>query len=183
MPAGDYSLEKLRHAYQVLNVPGSASAPLIKQTYRRLIKRWHPDRYQNGTTAHAEAAHMARLINEAYSAVAHAPLRYYVGTYPNHPNARSPQTPGPSAKERSGTISDKIPKTDRIEFWVRFFCGALLGVFVIVDSLLSIMPDSLHYSAGLALAALGIILGFGLAAARYGDRFWYSIFRRWWLWP
>jgi hypothetical protein len=25
-------------------------------------------------------------------------------------------------------------------------------------------------------------VGFGLGAARYGDKFWYSIFRRWWLW-
>lgn len=30
-------------AYRVLGVPLSATALTIKQTYRKLMKRWHPD--------------------------------------------------------------------------------------------------------------------------------------------
>jgi len=78
--------------------------------------------------------------------------------------------------------AEKILNTDRLEFWVRFVCGAFFGVFVILDMLFSVMPDSLQFSGALALGALGLILGCGFAAARYGDKFWYSIFRRWWLW-
>jgi curved DNA-binding protein CbpA len=42
MPVNDYQLAELRHAYQVLGVPPDTSAPSIKKTYRRLVKRWHP---------------------------------------------------------------------------------------------------------------------------------------------
>jgi curved DNA-binding protein CbpA len=182
MPENDYQLTELRHAYQVLGVPTDTAAPSIKCAYRRLVKRWHPDLYANGTPAHVEATQMTRLINEAYSAIAHAPLRYHVETYPNPPNGKRSQPPSPSASERIRMAAEEIPKTDRLEFFVRFVCGAFFGVFIILNMFFSVMPDSLQFSGVFALVALGLILGGGFAAARYGDKFWYSIFRRWWLW-
>ena len=125
---------------------------------------------------------MTRLINEAYSAIAHAPLRYHVETYSSQTKGKSSQPPSPSASERIRMTAEKIPKTDRLEFWVRFVCGAFFGVFIILDMFFSVMPDSFQFSGALALGALGLIMGCGFAAARYGDKFWYSIFRRWWLW-
>ena len=125
---------------------------------------------------------MTRLINEAYSAIAHAPLRYHVGTYPNATKGKRSQPPSPSASDRIRVTAEEIPKTDRLEFWVRFVCGAFFGEFVILDMFFSVMPDSLQFSGVLALGVLSLILGCGFAAARYGDKFWYSIFRRWWLW-
>jgi curved DNA-binding protein CbpA len=182
MLENDYQLTELRHAYQVLGVPTDTAAPSIKYAYRRLVKRWHPDLYANGTPAHVEATQMTRLINEAYSAIAHAPLRYHVETYPNPTKGNKSQPPSPSPSERTGVTTEEIPKTDGLEFWVRFVCGAFFGVFVIFDMFFLVMPDFLRLSGVPALGALGLILGCGLAAARYGDKFWYSIFRRWWLW-
>lgn len=178
----DSRLTELKHAYQVLGVPTDATALSIKHAYRRLVKRWHPDLYANGTPAHVEAANMTRLINEAYSTIAHAPLRYHVETYPNPTKRKSSQPPSPTTSERISVTAEEIPKTDRLEFWVRFVCGAFFGVFVILDLFFSVMPDSLQFSGALALGALGLILGCGFAAARFGDKFWYAIFRRWWLW-
>jgi hypothetical protein len=180
MPENNYQLAELRRAYQVLGVPTDTAAPSIKHAYRRLVKRWHPDLYAVGTPAHDEAAHMTRLINEAYSAIAHAPLRYHIETYPNSTKNKSSRPPSPSRSERIKVTAEEIPKTDRLEFWVRFVCGAGFGVFVILDLFVSVMPDSLQFS-GVA-GALALILGCGLAAARFGDKFWYAIFRRWWLW-
>ena len=180
MPASD-QLTELKRAYQALGLPLDASAHSIKQAYRRLLKRWHPDLYQSGTSVHAEATQMTQLINEAYSAIAHAPLRYHVESYQAH--MRGAQTRSASANESSGTSGEEIPNTDRIEFWVRFACGAFVGVFAVVDLFLSIMPDSVEHPVIAGLAALGIVVAFGLGAARYGDKFWYAIFRRWWLWP
>lgn len=182
MQENDYQLTELRRAYQVLGVPTDAAAPSIKHAYRRLVKRWHPDLYANGTPAHVEAAHMTTLINEAYSAIAHAPLRYHVETYPNPTKGKSSPPASPSTSERVRVTAEEIPKTDRIEFWVRFVCGAFFGVFVILDLFFSVMQDSLQFSGALALGALGLILGCGFAAARFGDKFWFAIFRRWWLW-
>jgi curved DNA-binding protein CbpA len=176
MPENEYLLIELKHAYQVLGVPMDTTAPSIKQAYRRLVKRWHPDLYANGTPAHVEATHMTRLINEAYSAISHAPLRYHVETYRGPTSSKNSQARSPSASERIKVTAGEIPKTDRLEFWVRFVCGAFFGVFVVLDLF------SLDFSGVIAVAAVGLIVGCGFAAARYGDKFWYTIFRRWWLW-
>ena len=183
MPVSDYQLAELKHAYQILGVPLDASAHSIKQTYRRLVKRWHPDLYEDCTPSHAEATDMTRMINEAYSAIAHAPLRYHVETYPHQAKGRSGQTTSPTTNEPTSISADHLPKSDRLEFWVRFVCGALFGIFVCLRLVTWSMPDSLQYSVVLALGSLGVILGFGFAAARYGDKFWYTILRHWWLWP
>src|SRR5215469_18570020 len=73
----ELEIDELKRAYQLLNVPYSASERAINQAYRRLIKRWHPDRYASGTPAHAEATQMMKLINEAHSQIANAPLHNY----------------------------------------------------------------------------------------------------------
>jgi len=183
MPLSDGQFTELKQAYQILGVPLDASTHSIKQNYRRLVKRWHPDLSANGTTAHVEATQMIKLINEAYSAIAHAPLRYHSETYSQHAGRQSRQTTSTSTNEPIRVNTENIPKTDRLEFWVRFVCGALLGIFLCLDLVISAMPDSSSNLSLLALGALGVILGFGLGAARYGDKFWYLIFRRWWLWP
>jgi curved DNA-binding protein CbpA len=177
-------LERLKHAYQVIGVSQDASAHSIKQTYRRLVKRWHPDLYVGGTTGSIEATQMTKLINEAYSAIADAPLRYYVDAYHPQVSRRSAQT---SSAPTGGPIrvnAEKLPKTDKLEFWVRFVCGALVGIFMCFNLFSSLISD--FASPNLSLLALGAsmaVLGFGFGAARYGDQFWHSIFRRWWLWP
>ena len=43
-----------------------APADFIKENYRTLVKRWHPDHYAAGSAEQVEAAEMTRLINEAY---------------------------------------------------------------------------------------------------------------------
>jgi preprotein translocase subunit Sec63 len=181
MPLSDGQLTELKRTYRILGVPLDASTHSIKQAYRRLVKRWHPDLSANGTPAHVEATQMTKLINESYSAIAHAPLRYHSETYSQHAGRR--QTTSTSTHVPITVNTESIPKTDRLEFWVRFVCGALLGIFVCLDFIVSAMPDSSSNLYFLALGALGLTLAFGFGAARYGDKFWYSILRRWWLWP
>ena len=73
----EFEIDELRRAYQILGVPSSASERSIKQAYRRITKRGHPDRYTSGTPTYAAATQMMKRINEAYSQIANAPLRYY----------------------------------------------------------------------------------------------------------
>ena len=75
--AADKQLSDLKRAYQTLNVPACATTTSIKKAYRQLLKRWHPDLYSRGASMSAEATQMTRLINEAYSTIRQAPLRYY----------------------------------------------------------------------------------------------------------
>ena len=57
-------------------------------------------------------------------------------------------------------------KFDRLQFFVRFGCGFLLGiVFVLSLGLIESLAEFIVFSL-----ILGLI--FGLLAAKYGDRFW-----------
>lgn len=68
------------------------------------------------------------------------------------------------------------PRPDRFVFWLRFVCGAILGMFLYVRLyLLMYMYD---HPLLLLILAVGLILGCGLAAAKYGDRFWGALFDR-----
>jgi DnaJ-like protein len=68
-------IENLAHAYRVLDARWDASPRAIKASYRKLVKRWHPDRHTPGTPGHTEATLMTRLLNEAYTRIENAPLR------------------------------------------------------------------------------------------------------------
>ena len=58
--------------YELFGVDEEASDQEIKQAYRDLIKRYHPDTYR-GDTAYAEE--QTRLINEAYSVLSNSRSR------------------------------------------------------------------------------------------------------------
>jgi hypothetical protein len=175
MTMGD--IAELKRAYQVLGVPLSASALSIKQAYRRIAKRWHPDLYPSGTASHEEATGMMKVINGAYLLVQHAPLRYHVETYPLAAHKKN-QAVGYSDREPREADRNRIPVTDRFEFWVRFVCGALLGAVTGLRLFLSFF----EHPAILMVVTGSLVLGCGFGAARYGDRFWHSILQRWWLW-
>ncbi len=177
MPAAESQIETLKRAYQILGVPLSASAPSIKQSFHRLAKRWHPDLYQSGTVAQAEATHMMELINDAYSAIARAPLRYHIESYPRAWEKRK-QTTGARNAETGKMQRDTLPITDRLEFWMRFGCGALAGAFMSISLVLNMYDQP----TVLAVSAAGLILAFGFGAAKYGDRFWSKILEYGWLW-
>ena len=161
MPTVDDQVAEWKHAYQVLGVPHYASAHVIKAAYRKLVKRWHPDLYAAGTSEHADATQMSMLINQAHSAIAHAPLRY---------TSNSPvfnQTPQRGDVPSGSTINIRIDafrphRADRLEFWVRFVCGALFGIVSGVAWVLSEMTTtSMEYP---------IIAGFGVMALTVGLR-------------
>jgi curved DNA-binding protein CbpA len=176
MPIPEEHTAELKHAYQVLNVPYSASAATIKQAYRQLIKRWHPDLYKNGSDEYAEATQMTKLINEAYAAIESAPLRFHIDAYSREyvDTRRVEYTP---VAGQPSTRGERPRKMDWVEFWVRFAFGVVWGL------LLSFRTLILHYDNSYVLVGIACaIVVFGLAAAKYGDDFWHSQFGRWWMW-
>jgi len=114
---------------------------------------------------------MMTLINESYSLIEHAPLRYYVESSPEPPHAqtRIPRSPNRKIDWRTP------PPTDRFEFWVRFVCGALFGALISARLYFALYERP----TTLTLIAAGLVLGCGLGAARYGDQFWRSVLGRW----
>ena len=147
-------------AYRVLGLAPDSSALRIKREYRRLAKRWHPDKFPLNTPEQRDAAERMRAINEAYQSIKHAPLRY-----------RAYATgPGP-------VVTPPVPRTsmapDRFEYVVRFVCGFLFGGLVIVPLLISDVPMAI---------AVAIPFATGIAAVVYGDRFWYAVLDFPWAW-
>lgn len=169
MPAGPSRFSNVKRAYELLGVPDSASTHVIKHAYRLMAKRWHPDLYLAGTPEQAEAARMMEFINEAYSTIQRAPLRY-----------------APQATEQASRTVNDIPLVsereplvamDRLEFWVRFVCGAILGIFVSAGFALRTNFFFAELSPTLVVCvAIVIVLACGFGAARGGDKFWYAIF-------
>jgi hypothetical protein len=63
---------ELARACAELGVTPSASLREAKRAYKKLVRRWHPDRFANDPQAQAEATLRLQRITEAYQAVAHA---------------------------------------------------------------------------------------------------------------
>lgn len=54
------------HYFEILQVHRSSSKEEIKQSYRVLIKKWHPDKYKTDTDDYNLATEKSKLLNEAY---------------------------------------------------------------------------------------------------------------------
>lgn len=171
------AIEKFRKAYQVLDVAETASALAIKSNYRKLIKRWHPDKPATNAATQAEATMMTKLINEAYALIENAPLRYYGGQVPNK---RVEKTRAETAihRENEVDLSKMFFNEKRIEYAVRIVCGALAGAFVG----LAISLDGSQKETEIVVAISICAIGFAVGALKYGDKFWRVVFGKWWMW-
>jgi DnaJ domain len=63
---------ELVRACAELGVTPSASLREAKRAYKKLVKRWHPDRFANDPLAQAEATLRLQRITQAFQVIAHA---------------------------------------------------------------------------------------------------------------
>lgn len=61
-PAND----KNKVFYQILEIKPAASQSEIKQAYKSLVKKWHPDLFFNNPKLQLQAQEKIKKINEAY---------------------------------------------------------------------------------------------------------------------
>jgi GTPase SAR1 family protein len=66
-PTAQTEKEKIQSAYTILGLQPSASQAEVKQAYRTLVKKWHPDLFMNNPQQHKQSQEKIRLINEAYA--------------------------------------------------------------------------------------------------------------------
>jgi DnaJ-class molecular chaperone len=60
---------QMAECYTVLEVPASASDEQIRESYKNLVKVWHPDRFPNDAKLREKADHKLKQINAAYEKV------------------------------------------------------------------------------------------------------------------
>lgn len=58
--------DKNKPFYEILELKPSASQDEVKQAYKRLVKKWHPDLFFNQPKLQLQAAEKFKKINEAY---------------------------------------------------------------------------------------------------------------------
>ncbi|MBE9205771.1 dynamin family protein [Nostoc sp. LEGE 06077] len=66
-PQSQTEKEKITRAYKILGVPQDATFADIKQAYKTLVKKWHPDLFVNQPQMQKQAQEKMRLFNEAYT--------------------------------------------------------------------------------------------------------------------
>ncbi len=121
--------------YEILRIEPSASATEIKEAYRKLAFRYHPDRNKAGQ----DASRKMKEINEAY-AILSDPIkrreydipRGYRGRVPKFEKGSKVKISSSSAspyRDRTGIV-DKVPVKDNFRFWymVRFESKGLPAV-------------------------------------------------------
>lgn len=59
----------IREYYANLEVPYGADLETVKESYRRLMRRYHPDRYANDSDMEELATELSQEITQAYHAV------------------------------------------------------------------------------------------------------------------
>ena len=60
-------IDKITRAYDILGLQANASQAEVKQAYRTLVKKWHPDLFVNQPQLLKQAQEKMHLVNEAYT--------------------------------------------------------------------------------------------------------------------
>jgi hypothetical protein len=65
-PKTQVEKDKINCAYNILGLQPNASFAEVKQAYKNLVKKWHPDLFMNQPQQQKQAQEKMRLVNEAY---------------------------------------------------------------------------------------------------------------------
>jgi DnaJ-class molecular chaperone len=179
MTSESRTIERLKKAYRVLDVPEASSALAVKSNYRKLIKRWHPDKPATSAATSDEAMMMTKVINEAYALIENAPLRYYSGMEQAAEDKKETKAGEANIRDVSEVdLSKMFFNEKRIEYAARIAFGVISGAFVGTALMLDFSKDGTWIVTGIVLGAIGFAAG----AVKYGDRFWRAVFGNWWMW-
>jgi DnaJ domain len=172
----DSQLQVWKRAYQLLGVAEIASPFVIKQAYRKMMKRWHPDKESRGGNYDFDSTRMSQLVNEAYAEIADAPLRYRSSaTYSGPPV--SPPAPEISTVNSFPEKIFWLPHPEQIEFWVRLISGGIFGAVLSATTAMNLFDTFRPIVLAMSFGAIAC----AYSAVRYGDKFWYWIFGKSWL--
>ena len=156
----------------MLGLSPTASASEIKKQYKRLVKKWHPDKWAAGTENHVNATEKMKMLNESFQLIKEAPLQY------ENPTQAVPENnPKIRPMYRWDNLHDLNFNESRNTFhWIgNFFIGVAIG-FTFLGIYFKFLPNSAnslgygavppYYESGYA----AIPVFFGLLAALFLDK-------------
>ena len=132
--------DEVRSAYAVLGLQPDASLQDVKQQFKTLVRRWHPDRFTNDPQGKAEANDRLRVINHAYSTI----LQTRFGEPTQVRRDSTPPLGTPLTREQIDAmieaLSGRRPRKTfrelvRDDPWNRGLSLALVGLYILVDAI------------------------------------------------
>ena len=167
-------MDPTARAYAILGLEKGCAPDQLKATYRRLVKRWHPDRFAADPAGQAEASARLREINGAFRIVAEdlGAVRRGGTRVPATVPTESRPSPAEHASERApgrpltrdeidavvGTIGAESP-VDAVLDWISYKGTLLVGGFLLWLQIGTGQPRTIALTiVALALLALGIAL-------------------------
>ncbi len=88
----------IKECFQHLEISASATDSEIRQAYKRLVKSWHPDRFEADSSLKAYAEERLKIINAAYDQI----LRYrdFLDKVGPTPPQMSPEPSSPTPPDK-----------------------------------------------------------------------------------
>jgi len=172
--------------YNILGISPTASQKEIKFAFRRLAKRYHPDKVDESCKEAAEDKF--KRIAEAYYVLNDSARRCEYDLFRTKPKPSATQenasaysdTFAFNIDEIIGHAKEGLRQIDRGTFIVRFIFGAVLGLLL---GFYWSTGHPVHGKLVLVLFLLIPMLLFGSLSAMLGDKFWLSRYLRWiWWW-
>jgi hypothetical protein len=173
----------LEQAFQILEVPPTATWEEVRQAYREMVKVWHPDRFQDDAKFQARATKKAQDINLAYQLLEkhfQSPPpsssqrademfeRWAKDSQKNHPYSPHPQTayfPNlqalllyVSSDQPYGVYPCHITRSNSVKWTANKLAGILLliGAALKIFSRINSRPDYFGY---LCLLLVVVVMG------------------------
>ncbi len=177
--------QRMPDYYDILGVSPIASRSEIKSAFRKLAKRYHPDKVEESRKKAAEETF--KRIAEAYYVLGDPARRCEYDLFRTKPEPSVARENASTGYDTSAFNIDEIirhanerlEKIDRGTFIVRFIFGAVLGLLL---GFYWSVDYAAHSRLVFVLLLLIPTLAFGLLAAILGDKFWLRYVRWIWWW-
>lgn len=168
--------DELRSAYAVLGLQPGATLQEVKQQFKTLVRRWHPDRFANDPQGKVEANDRLRVINIAYSTI----LQSSAAETTSHVRRDPPPNPvasdmsseeytpppvgPPLTREqidamiealRGQTRRKSLRELIREDPWNRGLSLALVGLYILIDAIQAWRHPSSLAAAGFSVSRSG----------------------------
>jgi len=95
----------LKHSYEIFQLGPDATPDQIKQVYRALVKKWHPDRFSHDPQLQQKAQEKFIEINEAYTLLRNLS--------PDEPRPSEPRRTSPQPARSPIPVTPRRPSTSR----------------------------------------------------------------------
>lgn len=153
------------HYYEILGLSSEATAKEIKKAYRKLVKKWHPDHFNDDEKLEQEAQDKIKKIIEAYEKITNPENNNYSFSYQGKPIYDDIDDYTVKFDSIKLTKLNRILSSLLIILMFIYFCGLSLGFLIGIFAGFDFIRD---YSMSLTTYTIFILSFMTLFGFSYG---------------